>query len=93
MTDEEIYYEIQTLHDDNETWGCYIHKHCDLEQWKRVSLDWLKTECDLTSPEKYQEFKIGYHKMIPTKERFFYTMYFSKEKMRGSKPCMETIFN
>lgn len=84
LTDEEIYRKITTLHDDEETFGCWMKGHCDLEQWKRVAVDWLKTECEMETPIKYQEASKGYFKVIPP-----HSMHFFEEPIRGGFPAMQ----
>ena len=88
LTDEELYNKIQSLCDDDETFGCYAECHCDIEQWKRVSVDWLKTECDMEVPEQYREAEKGYYKVTPQRNgRCILT--FSRDSKRGAKAVME----
>lgn len=90
MTDEEIYNKIDMLHyeDDCGVYGVYMKGHCDLEQWKRVAADWLKTECEAECKEEYKEFKKGYFKAVP-QPKGKAIWYFSEQPMRGATPAMK----
>jgi hypothetical protein len=87
MSDNEIYNKITTLHDDEETWGCWMRGHCDLEQWEKVAIDWLKTECEMESKPEYQKASKGYFKVMPN-----HTVHFFKEPVRGGFPVMQMEF-
>jgi hypothetical protein len=90
MTDDEIYRDMQFLHSEDETLGCYIEGHHDIEQFKRVAIDFLKTECGMTVSEQYREARQGYYKVIPLPGKpWWFKLHFSEQKMRGSKPVME----
>lgn len=82
-----MYKKMEFLYSDDETLGCYIEGHYDMEQFTRVAVDFLKTECDMDVSKKYREAKKGYYKVIPHSQNSFY--HFSKQRMRGSKPIME----
>ena len=90
--DEDIYQKIYSMqYDEIGFLGCYMRGHCDLEQWIRVSTDWLKTECGLTDKNvKYLEFKKGYAKPIPRGEKMEWLI--KKDRMRGSTAIMVTEY-
>jgi hypothetical protein len=88
LTDLEIYHKTMFLSNDDEMLGCYFKGHCDIEQWRRVATDYLKTECGWEPvPEEYQSVKKGYYKVVPYADGLIY--HFSDEKMRGSFSVME----
>lgn len=88
MTDDEMYRKMELLHTEDKALGCYVEGHHDMDQFKRVAVDFLKTECDMTVSEQYRETRQGYHKVVPRMYRLP-MLYFSVKKMRGSKPVME----
>ena len=85
MTDDEMYRNMHFLRNEDETFGCYIKEHHDMEQFKRVAAEFLKTECGANN---YREVRQGYYKVVP---RTYGSpiLHFSTEKKRGSKPIME----
>lgn len=88
MTDGDIYGKLELLHTEDETLGCYVEGHHDMEQFKRVAIDFLQVECDMIVSEKYRKARLGYHKVVPRLHKLP-MLYFSVQKMRGSKPVME----
>lgn len=88
MSNNEMYRNMQPLFTKDETLGCYIEGHHDIEQFKKVAVDFLKTECDMEVSEQYREVRQGYYKVVPRKHEWP-MLYFSEQKMRGSKPVME----
>jgi hypothetical protein len=87
MSDEELYYKMQFLQNDDENLGCFFKGHCDMEQFKRVAVDFLKTESDWEVQERYREARKGYYKVVPQRNGLIY--WFSETAMRGSIPVME----
>lgn len=90
MTDQELYYAIQILSTDDESLGCFYKGHCDMEQFKRVAVDFLKTECEWEVKEEYCQARKGYYKIVPRGGNLIY--HFSAEKMKGSIPVMEMMY-
>lgn len=87
MKDEEIYHKIEFLHfDENDFTGCYFKGHIELDQWKRIASDFLKTECDIEVSEIYTSFKKGWYKVLPDGHLKLFI-----NKVRGSYPVMECI--
>ncbi|QNB45852.1 hypothetical protein BR63_05695 [Thermanaerosceptrum fracticalcis] len=88
MTNDEMYRKMCVLRTEDEILGCYIEGHHDMEQFKRVAVDFLKTECDMEVPEEYRVARKGYYKIIP-RFKGWSILYFSEKPMRGAKPIME----
>lgn len=92
MEDRELYNKIRSLSNDWESLGCYVEGHYDMEQFKKVATDWLKTECEWETKEQFKRARKGYYKVVPRKGTDFGIFVFSENKMRGSKPIMEMMY-
>ncbi len=93
MTDQEMYSKIQFLHFDNDCCGCALFEHSDIEQFKKVAVDFMKTEADQEISEQYRQVRVGYYKVVPAKDARFNARYhFSEKPMRGAKPVMKMVY-
>jgi hypothetical protein len=94
MNDEEMYKKMEFMQNEDETFGCYIKGHYDIEQFERVSREFLKNECKLKDNEEI-EIKEGYYRAVPYcyDKTGMMLYYFSSDKGRGKFPIMEARFD
>lgn len=92
MSDDEMYKKTEFLANDDETFGCYIKGHQDLEQFERVAREFLKKECNMRDNEEI-EVKQGYYKVVPWRKDEGFIFYFSTTQQRGAMAITEARFD
>jgi len=86
MDDNELYFKIERLYfDESDCTGIFYRGHVDMEQWKRVATDYMKTEYEIESD--LLEFRKGWYKVLPNR-----TMVLLDRPVRGSFPAMECVY-
>jgi hypothetical protein len=87
MDDEQMYSKMEPLQSEDDTFGCYIEGHHDIEQFERVATAFVNDNKIL--PEDYiPKIRQGYYKTIPLRG-YGLILHYSDNKMRGAKAIME----
>lgn len=85
LEDKKIYFKIERLFfDESDCIGIFYRGHIDMEQWKRVATDYMKTEYEI---ESGLEFRKGWYKVLPNRK-----MKLISRQVKGSFPAMECIY-